>query len=62
MLLGMHHIRGADMLKSLTTLSRGQSLVEYTLIFILLVILIWGGLLIFGPTVASMYRNVVNAI
>lgn len=41
---------------------RGQALIEYTLIFLLLIFVIFGGLLVFGPQLASIYQNISNSL
>jgi Flp pilus assembly pilin Flp len=40
----------------------GQSMVEYALIFALIVIVVFGTLLLLGPQIASAYHNIENAI
>ncbi len=39
---------------------RGQALIEYTLIFLLLIFVIFGGLMLFGPQIASIYQHISN--
>lgn len=40
--------------------SRGQAILEYTMIFLLLIFVIFGGLLVFGPQLASIYQHISN--
>lgn len=40
--------------------NRGQALIEYALIMVLLVLVIFGGLLLFGPQIASIYQHISN--
>jgi Flp pilus assembly pilin Flp len=42
--------------------ARGQGLVEYALIFALIVLAVVGTLILFGPQIASVYKNIENAI
>lgn len=42
--------------------ARGQGLVEYALIFALIVLAVVGTLILFGPQLASVYKNIENAI
>ena len=39
---------------------RGQALIEYALIFLLLIFVIFGGLMVFGPQIASIYQHISN--
>lgn len=41
---------------------RGQNLVEYSLIILLVVLAVIGGLIIVGPMVGSIFSNVVPAL
>lgn len=40
--------------------NRGQAIIEYVLIFLLLIFVIFGGLLVFGPQIASIYQHISN--
>lgn len=42
--------------------ARGQGLIEYALIFAVLVLVVVGTLILFGPQIASIYKNIENAI
>ncbi len=42
--------------------SRGQSLLEYTILFLLMVLAIVGSLIIFGPQLSSIYKNIENSL
>lgn len=46
----------------LTSRARGQSLLEYTILFLLMVLAIVGSLIIFGPQLASIYKDIENNI
>lgn len=41
---------------------RGQGMVEYALIFALIVLAVVGTLILFGPQLSSVYKNIENAI
>lgn len=45
---------------TMTGRERGQAMIEYVLIFLLLIFVIFGGLLVFGPQLASIYQNISN--
>lgn len=42
--------------------NRGQALIEYALIMVLLVLVIFGGLIVFGPQLASIYQHISNVL
>ncbi len=42
--------------------SRGQSLVEYALIFALIVVVVIGTVIMLGPQLATEYKNISNAL
>lgn len=42
--------------------ARGQGMVEYALIFALIVLAVVGSLILFGPQLSSIYHNIENAI
>ena len=42
--------------------TRGQGMVEYALIFALIVVVVLGTLILFGPQMSSIYKDIENAI
>ena len=42
--------------------TRGQGMVEYALIFALIVLVVVGTLILFGPQISSVYKDIENAI
>lgn len=49
-----------DILAGLAGRTRGQAIIEYVLIFVLLILVIFGGLLVFGPQIAAIYQHISN--
>lgn len=41
---------------------RGQGMVEYALIFALIVLAVVGSLILFGPQLTSIYKNIENTL
>jgi pilus assembly protein Flp/PilA len=42
--------------------SRGQSLIEYSLIIALVVVVVLGAIILLGPQISSAFRNIENNI
>jgi pilus assembly protein Flp/PilA len=60
------HARGWDVVCGLiywiAGRTRGQGMVEYALIFALIVVVVVGTLILFGPQMSSIYKNIENAL
>ncbi len=50
------------MIELVSSRSKGQSLVEYALIFALIVVVVIGTVIMLGPQLATEYKNISNAL
>jgi pilus assembly protein Flp/PilA len=58
---GIKKVRGfKEMLERLFSRGRGQGLVEYALIIALVAIVVIGTLILLGPQIASIFKNISN--
>jgi Flp pilus assembly pilin Flp len=50
------------MYRHLTTCSRGQGMLEYSLIMVFVVLVVFGGLLLLGPQIAIVFGAIHTAL
>jgi pilus assembly protein Flp/PilA len=55
-----HKVEGQRMLDRLFARERGQGLVEYALIIALVAVVVIATLILLGPQIASIFRNISN--
>lgn len=55
MFVGLHHLRRSSP-------EKGQGLVEYALILILVAMAVFLILAVFGPSLGNLYSNIINSI
>jgi pilus assembly protein Flp/PilA len=56
------HTGGRSKLDRLLRIERGQGLVEYALIFALVILVVIGVLILLGPAIGNAFSNIKNSI